>query len=84
MIDQFFNTDGSLTHIPARSSKKIEVLRRIALGLKPELIYTELELNEFLKKFHDDTASLRRYMIEFGIMERDKASNYWLARNASK
>ena len=80
MIDQFFNPDGSLKSIPARSAKKIEVLRKIAMSIKPEKIYPEKELNEELAKFHNDTASLRRYMIEFGIMERDKQSNYWLTR----
>ena len=77
-IAQFFNADGSLIHIPARSSKKIEVLNRIALTLDPSMKYTEKELNQVLSRFHSDTASLRRHMIEFGVMQRDSASNYWL------
>ena len=77
-VDHFFNTDGSLIQIPARSSKKIQVLNRIAMSLETNHRYSEKELNELLAKFHFDTASLRRYMIEFGIMDRDNSSNYWL------
>ena len=77
-IDQFFSADGSLISIPVKSAKKIAVLQRIASGLSPDTKYGEKELNEFISTFHDDTAAIRRYMIEFGIMRRDKESIYWL------
>jgi hypothetical protein len=32
----------------------------------------------FIAKFHPDTAAFRRYMIEYGILERDGESVYWL------
>ena len=79
-VDQFFRADGSLIHIPAKDSKKIEVLNRIAVNFSPGITYPERELNEILAKFHSDTAALRRHMIQFGILERDNASNYWLAK----
>ena len=31
-------------------------------------------LNTIIAKFHDDTAAIRRYMIEYGILERDTES----------
>lgn len=79
-IEQFFKSDGSLIHIPAKNSKKIEVLNRIATNLSDSIVYPERELNEILAKFHPDTAALRRHMIEFGILQRDSASNYWLKK----
>ena len=81
-VAQFFNPDGSLIHIPARNSKKIEVLNRIAMNLDPAKKYAEKDLNTILSRFHHDTASLRRHMIEFGIMQRDNSSNYWLVENS--
>lgn len=78
-VGQFFNPDGTLIHLPARSSKKIEVLKIIANEFESGTIYTEKELNAILAKIHPDTASIRRHMIVFGIMERDSKSNYWLA-----
>lgn len=78
-VDQFFSEDGSLISIPARSSKKIEVMKRIAEEFSSGAIYPEKDLNEIIARFHSDTAAIRRHMIEFGIMERNSSSEYWLA-----
>ena len=78
-IEQFFAEDGTLISIPARNSKKIEVMKRIAEEFAVGVIYPEKTVNEIIARFHSDTAALRRYMIEFGIMERNTKSEYWLA-----
>lgn len=80
-VDQFFRADGSLTHIPAKASRKIAVLEVIAQKLNMGQRYSERELNEIILEFHSDTAALRRHMVEFKILERDRDSNYWLAQN---
>jgi hypothetical protein len=36
----------------------------------------------FIAKFHPDTAAFRRYMIEYGILERDGESVYWVSVNS--
>ncbi len=78
-IEQFFNPDGTLSSIPARSSKKLELLNRLAQEFAAGVTYTEQQINEILERFHEDTAALRRHMIEFGVMERNTKSEYWLA-----
>jgi hypothetical protein len=78
-IEQFFNPDGTLSSIPARSSKKLELLNRLAQEFTAGVTYTEQQINEILARFHEDTAALRRHMIEFGVMERNTKSEYWLA-----
>ncbi len=78
-IEQFFNPDGTLSSIPARSSKKLELLNRLAQEFTAGVTYTERQINEILARFHEDTAALRRHMIEFGVMERNTKSEYWLA-----
>jgi hypothetical protein len=78
-IEQFFNPDGTLSSIPARSSKKLELLNRLAQEFAAGVTYTEQQINEILGCFHEDTAALRRHMIEFGVMERNTKSEYWLA-----
>ena len=75
-IDQFFNPDGTLISIPVKPAKKIAVLHRIARELSPATRYPEKDLNAIIAKFHDDTAAIRRYMIEYGILERDAESVY--------
>jgi hypothetical protein len=81
-IEQFFRPDGTLITIPVKSAKKIAVLHRIAEDLAPNVRYPEKELNAIIAKFHDDTAAIRRYMIEYGILERDVESVYWLSVNS--
>ena len=81
-IDQFFNPDGTLISIPVKSAKRIAVLHRIAQELSPSTRYPEKDLNAIIAKFHDDTAAIRRYMIEYGILERDGESVYWVSDNA--
>ena len=81
-IDQFFAPDGTLISIPVKSAKKIAVLNKIAENLSPDIKYTEKELNAEIAKFHADTAAIRRYMIEYGILERDQESIYWVSRYA--
>ena len=78
-IDQFFRPDGSLISIPAKSVKRIAVLHHIALDLSHDAKYPEKDLNLIIAKYHDDTAAIRRYMIEYGILDRDSESVYWLS-----
>jgi hypothetical protein len=79
-IDQFFAPNGTLISIPVKSAKKIAVLNKIAGFLSVDSKYTEKELNAEIAKFHSDTAAIRRHMIEYGILERDRDSVYWVNR----
>jgi hypothetical protein len=78
-IDQFFRADGTLVSIPVKSNKKIAVLRHIASEFSPETKYSEKQLNEIIAEFHPDTAAIRRHMIEYGILERNNESVYWVS-----
>ena len=83
-IDQFFRPDGTLISIPVKPAKKIAVLTHIAQELSPTTKYPEKELNLIIAKYHDDTAAIRRHMIEYGILERDGwvgqkfLGNFWI------
>ena len=81
-VDQFFRPDGSLIRIPVKATKKIAGLHRIAKTFSPNAKYSEKTLNEVIEAFHPDSAAIRRHMIEYGIMERDAASIYWVAANS--
>lgn len=83
-IDQFFRSDGSLIKIPARTKKKIAVLKRIAGNLSADTRYREKSLNEIIATYHSDTAAIRRHMIEYGILNRNSASVYWLTETFCK
>jgi hypothetical protein len=45
--------------------------------------YTEIEVNELLSAYHEDVASLRRFMVVGGLLTRD-AGVYRRARKSSQ
>jgi superfamily I DNA/RNA helicase len=72
----------------AGTGKTRTLIHRIAywnsIGIAPSdktSRYPEKQLNEIIAKFHPDTAALRRHMIEYGILERNGASVYWVSVN---
>lgn len=67
---------GRLTQIPAQYKKFQAVLEKIVQEFEPERRYSEREVNHILLEFHDDVATLRRGMIDTGLMEREKGI-YW-------
>jgi len=68
--------DGKLKVIPAQRKKREVILRHILKEFKPEIHYTEKQVNEILARFHDDTATLRREMIAYKMMKRNEGE-YW-------
>jgi hypothetical protein len=78
VIRDFFRRDGSLKEIPAQQKKLQAVLRHIARAFEPGRVYSEKHVNLKLARFHADTASLRRYLISYKLMERDAdGARYW-------
>jgi predicted transcriptional regulator len=74
VLRNFFSKDGRLRQIPAQYKKKLIALQYIVEKLEPGVIYTEKEINEFIKPFHDDFATIRREFImhQFMYRENDK------------
>jgi hypothetical protein len=48
-------------------------------------IYTEREVNEIIKRFHIDTAGLRRDLIDAALLARESdGSRYWRVKAGDK
>lgn len=72
---------GRLKKFPLKEKQKLVVLREIVKHLKSEKTYTEKELNQLLQFFYDDYAVIRRYLIEYGFLDRKPdGSEYWLKK----
>jgi hypothetical protein len=71
VIEHFFTSDGRLKNIPAQRKKKLIVLEHMLKGLQKGKKYEEKELNEYIKKFHDDYATIRREFIINNYMYRE-------------
>ncbi|MFC5699690.1 DUF2087 domain-containing protein [Cohnella faecalis] len=71
--------EGMLKTFKLPEKQKLIVLRQIADRFERGRIYTEKESNEVLKTAYDDYVILRRYLIEYGFLDRKPdGSEYWL------
>ncbi|MFD0050564.1 DUF2087 domain-containing protein [Actinomycetes bacterium NPDC127524] len=83
IIRKFFpdGTDGRLKRFPPKEKQRLAVLREIANRLETEKVYDERNLNQILKEMFDDYATIRRYLIEYGFIDRNPdGSKYWLKK----
>lgn len=65
-----FIEDGRLKSIPVQGKKREVILRFLAERFESNRIYEEKEVNAILREYHDDVASLRRYMVDGDLLER--------------
>ena len=65
-----FLEDGKLKSIPAARSKRIHVLKYLVGQLDSQKVYSEVEINKFLKAYHPDFCTLRRELIINKLMVR--------------
>ena len=75
VLGTFFKR-GRLVQIPAQLKKFQIVMEHIVQEFEPGRQYTEQEVNKMLVEFNEDVASLRRGLIDVGLMERAKGI-YW-------
>jgi len=61
---------GKLKAIPAQRKKRGIVLEEIAKAFQHKKLYTERQVNIIIADFHDDFCTIRREMIDFGLLTR--------------
>ena len=71
-----FVRDGRLVSIPAQQSKRRVVLEHLVRVFDVGVRYPEREVNALLGVWHPDTAALRRYLVDEGLLTRE-AGLYW-------
>jgi predicted transcriptional regulator len=78
VVADYTRKDGMLKTIPAQRKKLEAVLRYIVKAFEPGKRYTEKQVNKILGQYHEDTASLRRELVGFGLMQRaGGGGDYW-------
>lgn len=71
--------DGPIISFPGKEKKKFIVLQHIVSRFKAGRRYTEKEVNAQLEQVYADYVTLRRYMIEYELMDREPdGSAYWI------
>ena len=71
ILDSFI-VNGRLLSIPSQRKKREIVLDKLAERFEFDRTYTEREVNQIILEFHDDFCTVRRWMIEYGLMIRDR------------
>jgi hypothetical protein len=78
VLKNFLNADGTLKQIPLQGNKLLIILNFIVDAFAFDMSYTEKEVNTILRRFHLDTATLRRYLVDHGLMDRESdGTRYW-------
>ena len=78
VIKDYTKRDGSLKTIPAQQKKLEAILRYVVNAFEMGKRYSEKRVNEILSQYHEDTATLRRELVGFGLMEREGGGGeYW-------
>jgi hypothetical protein len=79
------NADGSIKQIPYQPAKLRVVLDYLISAFTPGVDYTEKQVNDILRRFHEDTAGLRRDLVEAGLLARESdGSRYWRSPELSE
>lgn len=80
VLSNFLDSGGRIKSFPAQDKKLLAILRHVVNAFEPGLRYPEKQVNELLSRFNEDTAFLRRSLIEYKLMEREGGGGaYWRA-----
>ncbi|WP_445635693.1 HTH arsR-type domain-containing protein [Nostoc sp. DSM 114161] len=70
------NSVQRLKEIPASRKKRLVILKWLANRFEIEVQYPERAVNDVLKQYHPDYATLRRELIGYQLMQRENGV-YW-------
>lgn len=71
VFDSFIDGER-LLEIPVSRKKRLVILKWLAEFFEPGIRYPEDQVNAILKLHHHDCATLRREMVGYGMLTRDK------------
>lgn len=84
-LTTFLDAEGRIKSFPAQEKKYLVLLDYVAKAFDPGVRYTEKQVNEILSRFHEDTALLRRNLVDYGLMQREGGGGaYWRTEPADE
>ncbi|MFD2170431.1 DUF2087 domain-containing protein [Tumebacillus lipolyticus] len=81
ILQKYFpdGTSGPLKTFALKEKQRLVVLQEIAKRFQPDHFYSEKEVNQILEPVYDDHVMIRRYLVEYGLLQRKPdGSQYWL------
>ena len=78
VLKDFCTADGKIKAFPAQRKKFEAVLRYVLKAFQPGVRYSEKEVNQIIARFNDDTATLRRELVDYQWLKREGGGGaYW-------
>jgi len=78
VLSNFINKEGRIKTFPAQDKKLRAILKHVVKAFESGQRYPEKQVNEILSQFNEDTAFLRRSLIEYRLMGREGGGgSYW-------
>jgi len=82
VLQSYLSADGKISAFPAQRKKEEAIIRYISHSFEVNQHYSEKEVNSILSQYSDDTARLRRHLVDFGFMQRQGGGgSYWRVAN---
>ena len=78
VLKTFFK-NGKLIQLPAQHKKRWIILNKIADDFNEDYVYEESEVNTIIMRYYEDYCTVRRELIEEGVLERS-GPKYWLSK----
>lgn len=72
----FFDRDGAMISMPRKEAKRIRLLEWLVTQLPAGATLTEIQMNAELRPIFDDVAMLRRYLVDYRLIERPEPGVY--------
>jgi predicted transcriptional regulator len=78
VLATFTTPQGRITAFPTGEKRFLVLLRHVLRAFEPGVRYTEKRVNQILANFNDDTARLRRGLVDYRLMAREGGGGkYW-------
>ncbi len=75
-VDRFLDAEGRIDRYPSSATDRASLLRHVVEAvLAPGESVAEAELGERLARFGDDTAALRRHLVDSGLVGRSASGS---------
>lgn len=72
MTLETFMPGGKLVAFPHKQEQILTILNEVATKFEPEKKYQERDVNVILEEVNEDYCTLRRFLVDYGYLSRDK------------
>jgi predicted transcriptional regulator len=78
VLKDFCTADGKIKAFPAQRKKFEAILRYVLGAFEPGVRYSEKQVNQIIAGFNEDTATLRRELVDYHWLKREGGGGaYW-------